>query len=77
MPCHEFLVIPFHGGWIVQHDHDRLGPYQSEPTALQVALAEALQLRERGMRTKASVKDCAGNTRAEYCLCKEFRIALI
>ena len=77
MTCIEVSVLPSQRGWFVQQDRDRLGPYGNEYAALKVAVSEAAKLRDEGVPVRASVKDRVGNTTAEYCLCKQFKFAII
>lgn len=55
----------------------RLGPYHSEAIAVRVAITEAVQFREQDQSARVSVQDRSGDVRAEYCLCKNFKIAII
>lgn len=77
MSCAEFSVVPEGNNWMVVHETDRLGPYISEQAALIVAVDEAVKLRDQGIRARASLKNCDGKTCGEYCLCKEFKFAVI
>ena len=77
MECITYSVLPVENGWVIDQEDSRLGPYESEAIALRVAIAEAVQLREQGQPVRASVYDSSGNISAEYCLCKDFKIAII
>ena len=77
MPCDAYSVIPVEGGWVVELENVRLGPYQGDDIALRVAVTEALQQRRQGQSAKVSVKDRYGDICAEYCLCNDFKIAVL
>lgn len=77
MTCIVCSVIPVQGGWIVERENVRVGLYQSDDIALSVAVREGLQLREQEQPARVSVRDCSGCVCAEYCLCKDFKIAII
>jgi hypothetical protein len=77
MSCISISVIPIEGGWAVEQENACLGQNQSENMALRSAIAEALLLREQGQAAKVSVRDECGEICSEYCLCKDFKIAMI
>jgi hypothetical protein len=77
MSCIACSVIPAEGGWIIERQNVRLGPFGSEAMAVHVAITGAVQLREQDQPARVSVHDRSGNVYAEYCLCKDFKIAII
>jgi hypothetical protein len=77
MSCIECSVIPAEGGWVIERQTVRLGPFASEAVAVHVALTGAVQLREQDRPARVSVHSRNGDISAEYCLCKNFKIAII
>lgn len=77
MECAGYSVLPVENGWVIEQENARLGPYPSEAIAVRVAIAEAVQLRQQNQPVRASVYDRRGNVSAAYCLCKDFKIAII
>jgi hypothetical protein len=77
MTCIVCSVIPVEDGWTVERDNVRLGLYQSDDLALRAAVTKGLQLREQEQPARVSVRDRGGNVCAEYCLCKDFKMAII
>lgn len=75
MPCTACSIIPVDGKWIVRCGEQNQGPYISEGMAQRVATTEALALHRDGKRSRISIEDEAGNIRAEYCLCTDFKAA--
>ena len=61
----------------MERENARLGPYPSEAIAVRVAISGAVQCREQDQSARVSVYDRSGNVCAEYCLCKDFKIAII
>jgi hypothetical protein len=77
MSCVPISVTPTELGWVVERGNVCLGQNQSENMALNSAIAEALLLREQGQAARVSVRDECGKVCTEYCLCKNFKIAII
>ena len=77
MECTAYSVLPVENGWVIEQENARLGPYPSEAIAVRVAIAEAVQRREQNQPVRASVYDRGGNVSAAYCLCKDFKIAIL
>jgi len=73
MTCSQCVVKPSAGdGWVTQIDNTELGPYFTRDVALQVAIADALQIRRSGGEVRIVVKDARGTICAERCLCGRF-----
>src|SRR5947208_6867081 len=70
--CNVLTVVSKKGGWFVEQEKSRQGPYPSYDLAVRVAVAEALQYRRNGAQAKVSVQDNDGAVTAELCLCAEF-----
>jgi len=77
MSCVPILVIPIEAAWVIERENVRLGQNQSKDLALRAATSQALLIRERGRAARVSVRDEYGNVCTEYCLCKDFKIAII
>lgn len=77
MECTAYSVLPVENGWVIEQENARLGPYRSEAIAVRVAIAEAVQRREQNQPVRAAVYDRRGNVSAAYCLCKDFKIAIV
>ena len=77
MGCIAYSVLPVENGWVIEQEDARLGPYPSEAVAVRVAIAEAVQRRQQNRGVRASVYDRGGNVSAAYCLCKDFKFAII
>ena len=77
MECTAYSVLPVENGWVIEQENARLGPYPSEAIAVRVAIAEAVQRRQHNRPVRASVYDRGGNVSAAYCLCKDFKFAII
>lgn len=73
MTCVSCSVFPTAAGeWVAHVEQGQVGPYRTQDIALQVATAEALRLSRSGKPARVTVRDRAGNARAERCLCSKF-----
>ena len=73
MTCSQCVVKPSAvDGWVTQIDDTECGPYLSRDMALQVAVADALQIRRCGGEVRIVVMDARGTICAERCLCDRF-----
>jgi hypothetical protein len=77
MSCIACSVFSVESGWVIERQDVRLGPFSSEAMAVHVAITAAVLLREQDRAARVSVQDCNGDIRAEYCLCKDFKFAII
>ena len=74
MDCKQLSVCLGGGsGWIAKLDARNAGPYATRDLALQVAVAEALQLFATGQSVCVTVGDAKGDVSAAHCLCKRFQ----
>ncbi len=64
-PC---AIIPAGDDWIVQCGTVSQGTFMTSGRALRLAFAEAMTLRARGQRARASVEDGSGGVSIEHCL---------
>lgn len=73
MTCSQCVVKPsLTDGWMTQIDSTEYGPYFTRDLALQVAVADALQIRRSGGQVRVVVKDAFGEVCVERCLCGQF-----
>jgi hypothetical protein len=76
MSCILISVFPTERGWAAERGNVCISQNQSEILALSSAISEAFSLREQDQAARVSVRDKCGEVCSEYCLCKDFKIAL-
>jgi hypothetical protein len=78
MACVPYLVHPHDsGGWTVDLKTRVAGPYTTRHLALQLALAEAAQLRAAHKPVCIIVNDARGELTAARCICPRFERYLL
>lgn len=73
MNCIPCVVFPTAGQeWMAHLESGPVGPFIDRDLALQVAIIEALRLRQSNRPARLVIRDRAGNVCAERCLCRQF-----
>jgi hypothetical protein len=71
--CKIFVICPTpRGGWLAKLGTREAGPYVSRDLALQVAVAEAGQIRSVDQPICIVVEDARGEVSAARCTCHAF-----
>ena len=71
--CKKFVICPnTRGGWLAKLGTREAGPYASRDLALQVAVAEAGQIRSVDQPICIVVEDARGEVSAARCTCRAF-----
>jgi hypothetical protein len=73
LSCQQFVICPgTKGGWIAKLAEREAGPFISRDVALQVAVAEAGQIRSDDHHICFVVEDARGEVTAARCTCHAF-----